>query len=312
MVDSNTWVLGATGFVGGAVVASLLEQKLPHEKLTTLVHKTLPPPHFEHCNTLTGSLEQFDFSWLKRFPPTGLVHAARMAGSHPIMRKVAAHKGRKANEKWLRVLGEMNPNLPIVYVSGTLMYGNLEKGVVAREQQPLHPIAFAKHYHTAEKPFEYAHQAQDVRMVRPAWIIGPHSWFYHFYYLPAIKQGVVPIYGDGEQLMSLIHIRDCGGLITHALKKGTPNTNYNIFAAPPIKQVDFAALVAKLLQVKVAPYQPNGAQKQLKSDELAALTSNIPVGTQHTDWFAAYNFLYPTVAEMVTAVLTALEAGRSS
>jgi nucleoside-diphosphate-sugar epimerase len=226
------------------------------------------------------------------------------------MRKVAAHKGGKANEKWLRVLGEMNPNLPIVYVSGTLMYGNLQQGVVALEDHPLHPVAFAEHYHTAEKPFENAALAQDVRMVRPAWIIGPNSWFYSFYYLPAKKWGAVPIYGDGEQLMSLIHIRDCGGLITHALKNGTPNTNYNIFAAPPIKQVDFATLVAKLLQVKVAPYQPNGVQKHLHSDELAALTSNIPVGTQHTDWFAAYPFLYPTVSEMVTAVLTELEAGR--
>jgi nucleoside-diphosphate-sugar epimerase len=303
----NTWVLGATGYVGSSVMRSLFKHPQTGELITPVVHKSLPPPDFEQCNVLTGALENFEFEWLEKFPPSTFIHAARIAGATPLLRGFAAKKGEKANKVWFNELSKLATPPKVIYVSGTLMYGNLPKNQMAAENHPLNPVAFAKHYAYAERPFENAHNHLDVRMVRPAWILGPNSWFEIFFYKPAIKKGFVPIYGNGQQLMSLIHIDDCGGLILHAARNGTPGLSYNIFAAPPIHQIEFSNIVAEKMGLKTSFVTGSAVPNEAS----AALTSNIPVATLHKGWWSEFDFQYPTVELMVCDVLARLKAKRT-
>jgi nucleoside-diphosphate-sugar epimerase len=305
MNKQNIWVLGSTGYVGKSIMHSLIQDFIPEGHMVSpIIHKALAPPEFEGCNTLSGSLQNFNSFWLKKFPPSGLIHAARMAGANPLLRALAAQRGLHGNKKWLAMLSDLDKTPPIVYVSGTLVYGNLNKGQVAHEGYPLNPTAFAKHYSKAEQPFENARYKLDIRMVRPPWIIGPSSWFYHFFYKPAMQSGFVPIYGEGNQLMSLIHIADCGKMIVHALRNGMPSTNYNIFAAPPISQAEFSHLVAGFLNLK-CDYATKKSHF-LKREQLEALTSNTPVKTNHNDWFASFDFKFPNVPAMIEDVILQL------
>lgn len=296
----NIWIFGATGYVGRSLTKHLLTVKEKDTVITTLAHRNLPFRALENTNLITGSLEHFDLSWLERFPPDVVFHCARLAGNNDRSRRAASHKGEQANERLIQALEPFQ--VPVIYCSGTLMYGNQQD--VIDENTPLNPIAYAKWYERAERPWtSQSHSNMDIRMARPAWILGFDSWFYHFFYLPATQNKRVPYYGDGNQRMSLLHVDDCGGLLHHIFTHGQTSSDYNLFVAPPITQKAFAEMMAEKTGLDVERIQHSTLKKMHGSTVTEALTSDIPVRTAHTDWHHAYTPIYPTVSDMLDAVL---------
>ena len=91
-----------------------------------------------------------------------------------------------------------------------------------------------------------------VSIVRPPWIIGNGSWFYSFFLNTSKKYGFVPVYGNGENWMSLIDVEDCAGLIINIIKNCKPST-YTIYIAPEqyVKQIDFCRELSNILKMDV-------------------------------------------------------------
>ena len=300
---TNIWILGATGYVGSALTQYLLENQPKDTVITTLAHRTMPFRALEKTNLITGRLEDFDFGWFDRFPPDVIFHCARMAGNTDSSRKKAAQRGKRANLQWRNALLNL-PKIPtVVYCSGTLMYGN-QKGVID-EDTSINPIAFARYYADAEQPWMTPPKAEeDIRIARPAWIMGADSWFYYFFYKPAIETGKVPYYGTGQQQMSLLHVDDCGGLLYLSWAKGETNQHYNLFVYPPVTQQQFSEMVAHEMNCEVECIDAFQLEKTHGTTVMEALTSNIPVETKHREWHRHYTPKYSNLKEMISKVVT--------
>lgn len=303
MIHTNhLWVLGASGYVGGALTRSLLFNKLPNEVITTLGHRNFSFEKLEKTNLLVGRLEQFDFSWLHIFPPSVVFHCARLAGNTTAKRGKASQKGLRANNDWITSLEKLESPPIVVYCSGTLMYGNQD--APTDEDTQLNPIAYARQYVQAEKPWvDYQGVKLDVRVARPAWIIGPDSWFLHFFVKPALQYGFVPFYGDGSQRMSLLHVEDCGGLLQHIYRNGSRNENYNLFIFDPITQKHFSEVVAKYLELPTRQISEGEVVNKYGKTVWEALSSDIPVTTKHKDWLESYTPQYADLEDMICAVV---------
>lgn len=299
------WILGAAGYVGSALTQHLLAHH-PDMVLTTVAHRNLPFRQLESTNLITGSLEDFDLSWLERFPPEVVFHCARLAGSNDAARRKAAARGRRANERLRKALAALPAPPVVVYCSGTLMYGNA--GHIT-ESAALNPIAYARHYLEAELPWiQGPDDGLDVRMARPAWIAGPDSWFDHFFYRPARQRGVVPCYGDGRQRMSLIHIDDCAGMLDHVWSAGAKGHDYNLATCAALTQADFAERLAAKMKCRVE-LLPREALVELHGATVAeALCSDLVADTEHGAWKAAYTPRHPDADAVIESVLQGLSA----
>ncbi len=108
----------------------------------------------------------------------------------------------------------------LVYCSGTLMYGNHTSAVLEGTEE--RPIAYARAYERAERPWKEGSLKMDIRIAYPAWIFGPESWFEAFYLRPFKATGAVAQIGSGDAMMNLVHVRDVAGQLLHIALHGEP------------------------------------------------------------------------------------------
>lgn len=297
------WILGATGFIGKALAQHLALE----EKLVLFGNKSLDLELMENRNFILSPLEDFDFHWFERFPPKVIFHCARLAGPTPKKRLAAAKKGAQANERLIQFLEKLAAPPTVIYCSGTLMYGN--QTVSINENAALHPTAYARQYQLAERPW-LAAQARgqlDIRMARPAWILGPESWFYYFFLKPAWEQGWVPYYGDGQQAMSILSLADCAGQLWHCYTHGSKGKNYNLYSLEPISQEAFAGIIAERLQGSVQSISFEEVAHAYGQTEAEAVCSNIPVHSSHDDWKQSYRTQQPDLKRLVEEAIAQAE-----
>lgn len=283
-MNKNTWILGGTGYIGSALLKSLLAHQ-PPGRLHALLHKSLPLQRLERVNTFVGSLGKIDPEWLKHYPPDVVFHLARPAGSHRISREWASRQGEAANRSLVRQLTLLERPPVVVYVSGSLVYGPRHDDDPATEKSPLAPAAFARHYHRNERPWLEARESGilDVRFARPGWITGPASWFRQFFWLPMQSSGWVPCYGDGKQLMSLIHLDEGVRMIRALADRGGRNQDLNIFSGKPLSQSRFCTILSSITGLPVEQVADARVKKTYGRTALAALTTSIPMQTLYPE-----------------------------
>lgn len=303
----NVWVLGGTGFIGQALVTQLRSD--PTNRLHLLVHKIVPHRMLEDLNIFTGSISSFDPQWFIKYPPDVIFHLARPAGSYFITRNMAARKAAKANERLIKIIRNLSPNPMVVYVSGSLMYGSQEPGSFAFENTALNPCSYAKHYIAGEKPWINAQKEGllDVRFARPSWILGPASWFREFYWNYYSQTGKIPCFGDGVQMMSLVHLDDCARMINQLSLAGNRGQNLNIFSGDPIRQSVFSNAIAGKLNTCTQQISKLELQRRFGTTVASALLSSIPLSTSFPDQHKQSGILYPNPDEMIDDALRLLK-----
>jgi nucleoside-diphosphate-sugar epimerase len=297
------WVLGATGYVGKHLVAALLKhhQSNPHVQIVAVGHQRIDPLIMERTHFLMMPLSAIDSKWFERYPPSTIFHCARMAGSTDRKRFRAARKGERANRRLKAMLMALPHKPKVVYCSGTLMYGSSETPVVEGADE--RPIAYARAYERAERPWKEQSAGLDVRIAYPAWILGADSWFEAFYLKPAALHGCVWQIEDGQALMNVVHVRDVAGQLIHIDQHGESGERYNIFGGPAITQGDFARLISSALQVELAAVSKKELVASYGKTNTEALCSSIPVSTKHQEWKKRYKLKYSSEKEMIAAVL---------
>jgi nucleoside-diphosphate-sugar epimerase len=287
MADNNSirniWVFGGTGFIGSALVKQLAKD--PQNRIHLLIHKNFNPRELESFNTFQSDLGHFDFQLFDRYPPDRIFHLARFAGRNSFRRKYASWRANKANQKFIHYLQKLESPPQIVYVSGSLMYGEQKDDETGMENSPLQPVSYATYYIKAELPWIHAQKEKslDIRFARPAWIVGPSSWFVEFFWKPFKEHGKVPIYGSGEQRMSLIDLNDCALLIEQLSKSGNPCQNLNIFSGPPVSQENFSNRMAEYLKTTTYRVSKRALIRKYDKTTADALTSSVPVSTLHPE-----------------------------
>lgn len=294
------FLLGGTGFIGRALTRQLSADRSSHE-LMLLIHRTAPFRELEQVNTQTGSLGSLDLALLDRFDPETLIHLARMGGRGRVGRWLAAWRGGRANRRLIAHL-RARPHPPhVIYVSGTLVYGDGGDAPVD-EASPVRPVAFAREYIRAEQPWMDALRAQEmpVTLLRPPWIIGPGSWFASFHLAHLRRHGTVPLFGDGQNLMSLLDVDDCAGLIAHAVRHAAPGQIYNLFIPGTcLTQQAFAEQLATATGAGVQRLDAAEVRRRHGQAVWEAFTFSHRSATRHPEFLAGYAFKHPTVADMI-------------
>ncbi len=296
----NILVLGGTGFIGSELLATLRSIDSRYNVLV-LVNRTDAAVSLEHFETIRGSLGSFDLRAAESFNPDLIVHMARNRGSGALGRLLAAEKGARANRRLLSWMKGREAPPRLLYVSGTLMYGDCGRGSVT-EEQPLNPTAFASQYILAERPFikESAKGGVPVSMLRPPWVMGTASWFKGYYLDTMSRFGFVPQYGDGKNIMSFIDVTDCAGLIELAASSGVPGQNYNLFVpGAAIEQREFASLLSDISGLPLRVFNRSEVRKRYGDTVWKAFTFSLNASTVNKGFIEGYTFKYPTVRSMV-------------
>lgn len=283
MHTRNIWVLGGTGYIGSALVNHLARD--PANRIHILIHRNVPYRFLERFNTITGSISTFDPYWFGRYPPDVLFHLARPAGSRGITRTWAASRGEKANRRLVNIMKGLDKPPVVVYVSGSLLYGPRPDHDPAVESSPLAPASFAAYYHQNEKPWLEAQQRNelDVRFARPGWITGPASWFEQFFWHPMMMNAKIPCYGNGHQLMSLIHLDDGAAMIQALSRSATRSQNLNIFVGKPITMRSFCEILSEITGLEIEHIDEPTIEKRMGKTVAQALTASIPMATLYPE-----------------------------
>ena len=303
----NIWILGGTGFIGTALVKQLSTDS--RNLLHLLAHKSTPWRLLENFNVFTGNLADFDISWLRKYPPDILFHLARLAGSNNITRYLASKTGKKANQRLLLSLSEMQIPPVIIYVSGSLMFGPQPGETQANEKTKLSPVSYARYYFEGEKPILEAQQfgLLDIRFARPGWIVGTGSWFLFFFWDYFLKTGKIPLIGSGRQMMSLVHIDDCAGQIISLAENGTKGQDLNIFSSLPIPMQTFCEILAHILNTGINRISSTAFRSRYGKTAAEAFESSIPLSTCYPELAGRYQNKYGNPESILLSVIAELE-----
>jgi nucleoside-diphosphate-sugar epimerase len=213
-----------------------------------------------------------------------------------------------ANTKMVRKFKSLSKPPIVVYVSGSLMYGNQSSGF-ALESSSLRPEAFGRYYYKAEEPWIQAqmNDSLDVRFARPGWVVGPSSWFKAFFWNYIKANKMVPIHGTGKQLMSLVHIDDCARLIEALSKYGARGQNLNVFGCKPITQEEFSELLSSItgLPIKRLTFEETG--KMYGTTATHALVSSTPMDTLYPEIHQAAQIKHDSPKKILSSIIGLLE-----
>ena len=295
-------VLGGSGFIGAPLVRALVGSGV---RTTCLTHRR-PPPVAEAAS-LVGSVDRFRWRAVEADLPDVIFHLARISRRSRFDGGLVRARNHLASERlslWLMSC----PRPPVlVFVGGTLAYGSHGEGSVT-EETALSPISFSRDYHAAEGPWLRAARSGDAPVIiaRPAWVLGPGSWLDAYFLRPMRESGAVPLYGEGANWMSLLHVDDCARLLIHVARRAPLMAVVNLFSGPPLRQADF---VERLSRASGLPI------RRVSLDEVAArhgravreaFDFSARVGTVHE----ALHATYTPVHRDLDGALGALLAGQ--
>jgi nucleoside-diphosphate-sugar epimerase len=271
-------------------------------RTTCLLHRS-PLPVAE-AGVLRGSVDRFPWRTLEQDPPDVIFHLARIAGRGGIRGALTRVRNRVANERLLLALASWARPPLVVYVGGTLAYGSRGEEPVT-EQTPLAPTSFSRDYHKAELPWLRALRGNDAPVIvaRPAWVLGPGSWFEAYYRRFRREERAVPIYGAGENWMSLVHVEDCAGLLEHTARRALPMSVVNVFAAPPLRQAELAERLARITALPIRRVSLDDLERRFGRAVREAFTFSARVGTVHQALHAEYQLEHQDLDADLAALL---------
>lgn len=273
-------------------------------RTTCLLHDT--PLPIGGVGVLRGSLDSFPWHTLERDPPDVVFHLARIPGRGGLRGALTRLRNRRANARLARALAAWSRPPLVLFVGGTLAYGSHGEEPVT-EETPLTPTSFSRDYHRAEVPWLRARRHHDVAVIvaRPAWVLGRGAWFEAFYRRFIAAEGAVPLYGPGDNWMSIVHVDDCAGQLEHAARHALPMSVVNVFAGPPLRQVELAERLARLTSLPVRRVSVEELERRHGRAVVEAFTFSARIGTVHEALHASYRIEHQDLDADLTALLDA-------
>lgn len=292
-------VLGGSGFIGAPLVRRLCAAGL---RTSCLVHRT--PLPVAQVIVLRGSLDRFPWRTLEADPPDVIFHLARIAGRGGLRGAVTRVRNRLANERLLLHLASWTRPPLVVFVGGTLAYGSHGEELVT-EETPVTPTSFSRDYHHAERPWLAALRANDAPVIiaRPVWVLGTGAWFEAFYRRFIREERAVPLYGTGDNWMSLVHVEDCAGFLVHIARRAPPMSVVNVFAGAPLRQAELAERLARLTALPIRRVTLEDLERRFGRAVREAFSFSARIGTVHQALHAGYQVEHHALEGDLSALL---------
>ena len=277
----NILLLGASGFIGNEVLKAL--ESTDGFNIMALENKRAVNSTSDSVNIIKQNLGNLSLKDLP-YAPDVIIHAARYRTGRfgKLGRRYVAAKGKKANKRLMKQVNEAAHQPKIIYISGSLMYGNAPNKLIT-EDFPTSPISFAREYVAAETVFldEIKRENPNLLMLRVPWVIGSGSWF-EWNYLKHIKENnKVPLYGKADNIMTFIDLRDLAENIIKILplkQKGV----LNLFNTNYLTQKDFALKLGGLFNRELETIDLDNDER-ISSAVKEAFQSNIQLSSKHKE-----------------------------
>jgi nucleoside-diphosphate-sugar epimerase len=243
----RTFVTGASGFVGRALCAQLLEQG--HE-VSALVRRpgSEPPGTRAVPGDLIEGGRLSDVIAAER--PDCVFHLAAEIASQRSERKILTVNVEGTARLLDACLGLAGPDLlagPRVVFASTVVTGDAH-GSVLTEDTPL-PVQTPYGRSKQEGERLVLESGLPAVVIRPSHVYGPGGWYANEL-IPRLRQpGRLAVVGRGENLWDVVHVHDVVAALLLAGERAPGGSTYHVVDDEPITFYDFMALTARALGV---------------------------------------------------------------
>jgi nucleoside-diphosphate-sugar epimerase len=238
-------VTGASGFVGHALCARLLEQG--HE-VGALVRREGSQP--AGTRPLAGDLGDRErlIETLVGERPDCVVHLAAEIASQRSERKIQEVNVRgtaRLLDACLTLAGGEPAAGPRLVFASTVVTGDA-RGALLREETPL-PVQTPYGRSKQEGERLVLESGLPAVVIRPSHVYGPGGWYANELIAHLRQPGRFAVIGAGTNLWDVVHVDDVAAALVLAAERAAPGSIYHVADDEPITFYDFMALTAKEL-----------------------------------------------------------------
>ena len=241
------FVTGASGFIGGALCAELLEHG--HE-VSALVRR----PGSEPAGTRAVAGDLSDAHILSEAiageRPDCVIHLAAEIASQRNQGKVATVNiaGTAHLLEACRALNSSRPSAgPRFVFASTVVTGDAH-GALLTEETPL-PVQ-TPYGRSKQEGERLVHESRLPSVViRPSHVYGPGGWYAQELVTRLRQPGRLAVIGRGENMWDVVHVHDVAAALRLAAEQAPGGSTYHVVDDEPISYYDFMALTARALGV---------------------------------------------------------------
>lgn len=241
-------VTGASGFVGGAVCATMLAGG--HEVSSLVRKQGSEPPGTQPVTGDLASAPSLEEA-VRRAEPECVIHLAAEIATQRDVRRIEEVNVR-GMERLLRACATAQVRR-LVFAS-TMVTGDA-RGAVLTEEQPL-PVQTAYGRSKQEGERLLGESPLEGVVIRPGHIYGSGGWYASEIVARLRKPGRFVVLGSGENWWDVVHVEDVARAIALVAEKAPPGSTYHCADDHPITQGDFLALTARELGVGAPRHVP--------------------------------------------------------
>ena len=280
-------LIGGSGFLGKHLLTELLKSNY---KVYVTVNKTNIKGSGK-LNIIRGGINALNSEILKEIAPTKIFHCARP--SVPRLRKtgrvISGYIAYFNNSRLLKNIENSCIQTDLLFASGSLAYGNSTQPHY--ETSAINPISYSKQYIRGEKPLLKAISSSgvNVKVLRFPWLIGNGSWFKWFYLKNINENNSIPLFGNGNNKMSILSVIDAARLMALYSDNSVGNGIYNIFNPNSTTQKVFVEKVKEKFNCDITDYK--NIYPSLEAAAMEAFFSNITVDTSMKKIMNKYHFI---------------------
>ena len=242
-------VTGASGFIGGHVVAALVRagyqaRCLVRDPGRARFIREFSPELVVGDVTVSGTLAAAVTG------VEGIVHCAGLTRAHRSgdMHRVNVEGTRNLFESCLNI----NPTVRrIVHISSLAAWGPSTRGVPVRENQPRRPVsAYGRSKLEGQLVAEAYRDRLPITVLVPPAVYGPLDKDFLIYFR-LLKRRLLPLMGDGSQTVSLIYAKDLARAALTCLESGfAAGREYFVDDDQPRTWLEIATAIGGVMQIK--------------------------------------------------------------
>ena len=292
-------VTGASGFLGTAVCAGLLERG---HAVAALTRRPGSAP--DGVEELKGDLTDGEGvrTALAAARPEAVVHLAAEIASQrdeAKIREVNVH----GTARLVEACGAVNS--PKFVFASTVVTGEAG-GELLTEGTEL-PVATP--YGRSKQEGERLLQASGLSavVIRPGHVYGPGGWYEHEFVRRLRQPGRFVVVGSGRNWWDVVHVTDAAGAFVAAVEDAPPGALYHLADDDPITLYDFAALTAEALGVGRPRRIPAGLARLVAGrDPVTAVVRSARTSNERIKRELGWSPRFPSARQGVPAAVAGL------
>ena len=134
-------------------------------------------------------------------------------------------------------------------------------------------------------------------------MLGRGAWFEVFYRRFIEAERAVPLYGRGDNWMSVVHVEDCAGQLEHAARHALPMSVVNVFGGAPLRQAELAERLTRLTKLPIRRVALDELERRFGRAVREAFEFSCRVGTVHEALHAGYRMEHQDLDRDLSALL---------